>query len=282
MGNLYAASDTQVLKIDTNDIVSIYAGTTISGYSGDGGPATDAEIYSPDGLQMDAEGNLYIDDVGNYRVRKVDAAGIITTIAGNGVEGYAGDGGPATAAKLYLPTGVFPDRCGNVYIADYAGHRIRRVSGSGWISTFAGNGHYGYTGNGGPATAAEMNSPEAVYLDNSGNVYIADEYNFAVRYIQMDSCVNTTGIASPGLSKGEEEMRVWPNPVVSGVFNVHISSGINETVQVTVSNMVGEVVQTLPVATNRDTEIALHAPPGVYFVTAVCATGRYVQKIIAE
>ncbi len=169
-----------------------------AGYSGDGGPATAAELFLPTGVGCDASGNFYIADNYNNIIRMVNTSGTISTIAGNGFNfgtgygGYSGDGGPATAAELYIPSGVGFDVYGNIYIADKGNNIIRKVNTSGSISTVAGNYAFGrgYSGDGGAATAAEINFPYGVALDASGNLYIADAVNNLIRK------VNTSGIIS--------------------------------------------------------------------------------------
>ena len=121
---------------------------------------------------MDSAGNLYIADTGNNRIRKV-SNGVITTVAGNGTAGFSGDNGPATSAQLYDPAGVAVDSAGNLYIADTGNNRIRKVS-NGVITTVAGNGTAGFSGDGGPATSAQLNDPQGVAVDSAGNLYIAD------------------------------------------------------------------------------------------------------------
>ena len=153
-------------------MITTVAGNGSYGYSGDGGPATDASFSWPCGLCVDASGNLYIADQYNHRIRMVDGkTGIITTIAGKGSSGYTGDGGPATKAKLNYPTGVFVTIYGDVYIADMDNGRIRRVDGeTGIITTVAGNGGHGYSGDGGPATSATLYYPPGVF---TGTFYVS-------------------------------------------------------------------------------------------------------------
>src|SRR5438094_213220 len=153
--------------------------TVAGGGAGDGGDATIANLNSPAGVAVDSSGNLYIADLGNERIRKLAAAtGIITTVAGNGVLGFAGDGGAATSASLNSPAGVALDASGNLYIADYANHRIRKLTAAtGIITTVASNGVSGFAGDGGAATSASLNTPAGVALDASGNLYIADYFN---------------------------------------------------------------------------------------------------------
>src|SRR6266581_2875799 len=137
-------------------VISTVAGNGRVGFSGDGGPATGTTLASPSGVAVDAAGNLYIADHGHNRIRKVNTDGIITTVAGNGTFGFSGDGGLATSANLWGPTGVAVDAAGNLYIADYGNNRIRRVNTDGIITTVAGNGTAGLSGDGGLATSASL------------------------------------------------------------------------------------------------------------------------------
>jgi RHS repeat-associated protein len=184
-GNFYIAdtAGSRVRKVNTNGIITTVAGTGASGHSGDGGPAIDAELDYPHGVAVDASGNLYIADSSNSCVRKVDANGIITTVAGTGEYGYSGDGGLAVDAKLKSPHGVAVDSSGNLYIADTSNHSIRKVYANGTISTVAGTGASGYSGDWGPATEARLSYPICIAVDASGNLYIADRDNQCVRKV---------------------------------------------------------------------------------------------------
>ena len=162
--------------VNTSGIINTIIGNGVAGYSGDGGPATAAELHDPWSVVLDKAGNIYIAYQINNCVRMVNTSGIITTIAGNGVGGYSGDGGPATSAELFEPYGVAVDASGNVYISDF-NETVRMVNTSGIITTIVGNGVGGYSGDGGPATAAEIQYPEGIALDTSGNLYIADYMN---------------------------------------------------------------------------------------------------------
>jgi len=146
-------------------VISKFAGNYTSGYSGDGGSAMAASLSEPAGVFSDKIGNIYIADFKNNVVRKVNASGTISTIAGNNTQGYSGDGGLATAAQLYHPTHVAVDGAGNIYIADAFNNVIRKVNTSGIISTVAGNHTAGYTGDGAAATAAQLNDPNGVWAD---------------------------------------------------------------------------------------------------------------------
>lgn len=156
-------------------VISTIAGNSsvAPGYSGDGGAASASLLNHPASVATDAAGNIYVADFANHVVRKISTSGIITTFAGNGTAGYTGDGAAATAAMLSGPTGLATDVAGNLYIADAVGNVIRRVSATGVISTFAGTGSGGYSGDLGAATAAQISSAYGVATDNLGNVYIA-------------------------------------------------------------------------------------------------------------
>ncbi|HTC34540.1 MAG TPA: IPT/TIG domain-containing protein [Bryobacteraceae bacterium] len=174
--------------------ISTFAGNTTAGFSGDGGAATSAELSSPDGLTFDSSGNLYIADSANQRVRKI-SSGTISTVAGNGTAGYSGDKasgvtGTATDAEMLGPSGVSFDSSGNLYIADTGNHVIRMVTSAGIISTIAGDNTGGYAGDGAAATLAELEFPGATAVDSSGNIYIADSGNAAIREI-IAGTINT-------------------------------------------------------------------------------------------
>ena len=171
--------------------ISTVAGNGQAGYGGDEGPAVQGMLSWPFGAAMDSGGNIFIADDGNYRIRKVDTKGIITTVAGNGVRGFSGDGGPATQAKFGHINGLAVDNVGNVYLVDKENNRIRRVDASGLISTFAGNGEYGYDGDGGPASQARLKYPYGVAVDNFGNVFIADTGNYRIRKVDVNGIITT-------------------------------------------------------------------------------------------
>jgi len=192
-GNLLIADqgNHRIRMIDTTGVITTIAGTGIAGYSGDGGPALAAELNSPWGMALDGAGNLYFSDVGNQVVRKIDAAGTITTVAGNGTEGYGGDGGPAIQASMDFPSGVALDPSGNLYIADRFNHRVRIVNTAGIINTFAGNGVGGYTGDGGPAVDAEVGNPKGL-LFRTNQLFISNAGQSTIRYVNLTTTIINT------------------------------------------------------------------------------------------
>jgi TonB family protein len=178
-----------------------------------GGPATAAHLNAPLDIAVDTAGNLFIADTQNSRIRKVTPAGVITTVAGNGTQGFSGDGGPATSAKLNDPSGVAVDTAGSLFIADSSNNRIRKVTPDGVISTVAGNGSAGYSGDGGPATTAQLNSLGGVAVDTAGNLFIADSGNNCVRKVTTSGVINTiAGTKLYFVGSGVTEPEAIENP----------------------------------------------------------------------
>ena len=188
-------------RLQAQDSIVSIAGTGLQGYSGDNGPATSAQLSNPNGIATDAPGNIYIADYSNNKIRKIDAVtGFITTVVDTGVSGYGGDNGAAVSAKVHFPLGLFIDGAGNIYISDSYNHRVRKVNaGTAVITTIAGTGTYGYTGDGQLAVNAQLNTPAGVFVDAAGNVYITDAGNNVIRKIDASSGIITT-VAGNGTS----------------------------------------------------------------------------------
>jgi uncharacterized protein (TIGR03437 family) len=209
-GNLYIAdqNNNRIRRVDTKGVITTVAGNGNPGFSGDTGPALQASLNGPTGVCTDAAGDLFIADLGNLRIRKVNTAGIITTVAGNGIKASNGDGGPATQASLYIPIRCAVDSLGNLYVADQGGHKIRKIDPFGTISTFAGTGaHLGvpadFSGDGGPAIAADLNNPTAIAFDPTGNLYFSDQFNQRIRKIDKSGIITTVaGNGTAGFSGG--------------------------------------------------------------------------------
>ena len=203
-GNLIVAdgSNSRIRKISKTGTITTIAGNGVFGYSGDGGSALNAEIGQPYKLAYDSTGNLYFDQVGNCVVRKIDTTGKITTFAGTGTCGYNGDGVLATSAQLNLPRGVAVDTSGNVYIGDTVNHRVRKVTPAGIISTFAGTGNPGFSGDGGPATSANIGNPEGLVVRN-GVLYISNAGRSRFRWVDLGTNIINTYAGSFGGYDGD-------------------------------------------------------------------------------
>jgi sugar lactone lactonase YvrE len=209
-GNLYFCdvNNNVVRKINgSTGVITTVAGNGSQGFSGDGGSATSAQLGSPSGVAVDASGNLYIADFANHRVRKVTAAGVISTVTGNGTAGSSGDSGPATSATLSSPQGVALDRAGNLYIADSSSNVVREVNAStGIITTVVGvAGSGSFSGDGGAATSAHLNGPSGMAFDTAGDLYLADQSNNRIRMVSASTGFITTvaGSSAGGTFSGD-------------------------------------------------------------------------------
>ena len=195
--------DNRVRKIDPGGTSSVFAGNGTEADSGDGGPANAAGLAAPTGIAVDPAGNVYVGESNGHRIRRIDPSGTITTIAGTGEDGTGGDGGPATAAQFMNITAMAIDSAGNLYIVDDGAQRVRRIDPSGIITTFAGTGEVGFSGDLGPATAAQLCSPGGIAVDTKGRVYLADTFSDRIRRVNTTGTIST--IAGVRSTTGEAE-----------------------------------------------------------------------------
>jgi len=192
-GNLFVAesANNRVRRISRDGAIETVAGIGRAGFAGDGGLATQAAISLPYDVALGPDGEIFIADFGNNRVRRIAQDGTISTVAGDGQVGFSGDGGPAHLASLNGPYGIFVDGGGVLYIADSGNNRVRRVEPDGTIATIAGTGERGFGGDGGPATLALFDSPEALFVTRLGEILIGDEHNHRVRKILLTGTIET-------------------------------------------------------------------------------------------
>ena len=235
-GNIFIAdtNNHRVRRIDASGNITTVAGNGQQGFFGDGGPATSAALNQPAAVALDAAGNLYIADSGNHRIRKV-SGGTISSFAGNGTAGFSGDSGAAANAALNSPRGVAVDVADNIYIADTENHRIRKVTG-GIISTIAGNGDQNIAGDNGPAANASLDTPSAVAVDASGNVFIADSENQRIRKVAGGTITTLAGNGSAAYTgdggPATSASLAYPRGVtVDGSGNVFIADSNNNVIR---------------------------------------------------
>jgi trimeric autotransporter adhesin len=206
--------------------ISTVAGNGAVGYSGDGGAATDAQLFTPAGVALDASGNLYIADANNNVVRKVTPSGTISTVAGKNSAGYTGDGGAATSAELSNPIGLAVDSAGNLYIADTNNDVVRKVNTSGVISTYAGSTIFGYHGDGGAATSAGMDRPAGLALDAAGNLFIADMGNNVIRKVSTSGTITTV----VGTGKSAQSLNHPIGVAVDAAGTLYVADTLNQRI----------------------------------------------------
>lgn len=190
-----------ILRIDKEGYLTRFAGTGERGRGGEGVKALESSFAFPCDVRLDSKGNIFVADLENHRIRKITRGGLVTTVAGSGVPGYSGDGGPALNAQLNSPWGILIDNDDNLLIADSNNDVIRKVGSDGIIHTIAGNGQEGYEGDGGPALSAKLNTPQSLAVDAQGRIYIGDEHNDAIRVIELDGTIRSfIGSKGPGYS----------------------------------------------------------------------------------
>lgn len=240
-GELYIAEGNRVREVTPDGRIATLAGTGDAGARGDGGPAAQAQLNMPQGLAVDSSGRVYIADTLSNRVRRVDLDGTITTVAGTGEAGYAGDGAAGIAARLSLPTGLAIGFGDALFIADTGNNVIRQLDSHGVIRTIAGTGEAGYRGDGGPALYALFHTPGGLAFDDEGNLYVADTLNQRVRRINVNDEVATVagdGVAAFGGDRGDAiyaELNLATNPLegmgqaiaVAPTGDLFIADGLN-------------------------------------------------------
>ena len=273
--NLYISDygNNKIRKVDAlTGIISTFAGIGTHGYmggnvgySGDGGQATAAVFSGPIQVFADKSDNIFICDQYNHGIRKVDAiTGIITTIAGIGTAGYTGDGGLAIHAQLNQPGGIFVDDRENMFIAEYGDGGIRKIDGAtGIISTVAGTGTRGYSGDGGPATAAELKCSDVV-VDKNGIIYISDIDNNRIRMVYNTAM----GVGNVQMGKGEN-VKIYPNPVND---ELHIENGANS--DLIIYNLLGSELLETKLISNKEAVSIVQLTPGIYLVKVIDASGK--------
>jgi uncharacterized protein (TIGR03437 family) len=240
-GNLYVADAAGhvVRRILTDGKMERFAGTGVSGFGGDGGPAVAARLQGPSGIAINAQGEVFIADRDNHRIRKINKQGVISTVAGTGVAGFSGDLQAAVSAKLSSPASVAVDVFSNILIADTGNHRVRRISADGKIATIAGNGEQGYSGDGFSALLAKFDTPIAVASDVTGVVYIADGKNYRIRRVLQDGTVRT--VIGSGV-KGNQDVAC---PALSAKLDFPLSLAVDPLGRILVSDSSGNRVERL-------------------------------------
>ncbi len=274
-GNVFIAEwSSRIRKIDLAGIITTIAGNGIPGYSGNNGPATDAQIWKAGDVVTDNCGNLYFTDA-SY-IRKIDAAGIIHTIAGTGGSVYSGDGGPATSAGIGNACGLALDDSGNVLFSDILYPVIRKISPSGIISKIAGNGILGYAGDGGDPDSAEIKSVYGVAIDSLNNIYLSDVQNENIRMI----CSTCSGNSATKMITADHPELIIQSLPTYGSFNVILTSNTQNASRLIVTNMNGQKVKDTPCVSGKELQMTLNEPPGVYLVTVICGQHLLHSKIL--
>ncbi len=279
-GNVYIACGYRIRKVNAVGVISTIAGTGITGYSGDGGMADTAKVGNIDQIVTDHFGNIFFTDGLTGRIRKISLSGVISTVAGNGVNGYSGDFGMATAAQLNVPHGVFVDSCGLIYIADYGNHRIRVVDEGGKIYTIAGTGVTGLSGDGESATAAQLNRPHNLFLDKENGLYITDVMNCRIRKVALPRCDSMVfPVMVADVAATDAAIEVLPTEG-SGAIAVRVNG--TGSAQVAIVTMQGSVLREYELKRGITTPLEPQLAPGMYLVVVQTEGGRVTKKVVVR
>jgi len=280
-GNVYLADENnhRLRKVDVHGVITTLAGTGVAGFAGDGGPAQQAQLNHPTGVCVSPQGDIYVNDVANYRVRKISSAGTITTVAGNGSNASSGDGGQATQASMMIAIRCAVDRQGNLYIVDQGAARVRKVDAGGTISTFAGNGNQSFSGDGGPATAAGLNNPTALAVDSAGNVFITDQFNQRIRKVDASGNISTVagngslGFTGDGGSPIQASFNYPGSIVVDSAGALYVVDTVNNRLRKVSGGVINTVAGTGAVGYGGDGGAASQAILNSPFAIALAANG---------
>jgi len=275
-GNLYISvnSDSKVEKVDfSTGKVTTIAGTGEVGYSGDGASASSAKLANPTGLALDGKGNLYISDTGNERIRKVNlSTNIITTIAGTGETGFIGDGVQATKAQLANPLGLAFNKTGDLYVVDRGNNRVRKINiSTGTITTVAGTGKSGFSGDGELAKNAKLSNPTGLAFNKAGDLYVVDRGNNRIRKIS-----GLSNDVSENLSL-EKNIKIYPNPSTDKI-TIELKNNV-ELKNVSLVDITGKKVR---VKINDSTLNVSKLPRGIYVLKIATNNGAFEQKVVLE
>lgn len=275
IGNLYISinGDSKVSKVDfSTGKISTVAGTGVAGFSGDGVLAKESQLSNPTGLALDGKGNLFISDSGNERIRKVDlSTGIISTVAGTGVTGFSGDGFEATKTQLSNPLGLAIDKQGDLYVVDRGNNRVRKINMStGIITTIAGTGEEGYSGDGDLARNAKLSNPTGLAFNNQGDLFVVDRGNNRIRKIS-------------GLTSNAEELElassllVYPNPSTDKI-TIELKNNL-ELKSATLFDIRGKQVKVQMIDKTLNVS---RLPRGIYVLRLETSKGAFEQKVVLE
>ena len=281
-GNIFVADmdNSRIRRIATNGTITTVAGTGVAGYSGDGGLAASAQLNQPQAVAIDASGNLIIADTQNRRIRRVDASGVITTIAGTGVEGYSGDNGPAVSAQLHQAVDLAVDSTGNIYFADSTGQRIRKISTNGTITTVAGNGVEGFGGDSGPALSAMLDFPVSIAIDAQNTLYISDANNFRIRTVNAFGVMATIagngveGFAGDGGAATSASLNYAYGVRVDSNGRVFVADASNNRVRMVANGAISTIAGTGADGFSGDGGLATNATLNFPWAVAVDASGN--------